>query len=504
MTIGRKPKPVGLVALAASLLVAGLAASRTAHAQDYATSSTTTADEGPRDFRFDLGLTLGGHFFNSEHGLGRAEEDPPEWSPKDNLVWGLRFGIHFNKYFGFEVEGLAIYTPNRAEDFNMWIFQLGGQFIITPVRLGPVEPFLLLGYGAMASVVDENDLVSDDQDGLGRVGLGLKIGFNDRVGLRLEGRLLTPLAFASDLLSLGDETGYGGPDFQALAGLYINLSPRKEKLVVQEKVVVKEAPNPDPDRDGVVGAADRCPDVAEDKDGFEDEDGCPDNDNDKDGIPDAQDKCPLKAESMNGIDDDDGCPEEDTDGDGILGSRDQCPNEPETKNGYKDSDGCPDDVPAEMKKFTGVIQGINFKTNSAVLLRNSFPLLDRAVKVLKDYPDIRLEIQGHTDSRGKADYNRDLSQRRADAVRDYFVKQGIPENRIQAVGYGLDRPIADNRTKTGRSKNRRTEFRIIIEDTPKPAPAGTGTGAADTKTKPATEIPAAPAPAPAPAPKPTP
>ena len=117
-----------------------------------------------------------------------------------------------------------------------------------------------------------------------------------------------------------------------------------------------------------------------------------------------------------------------------------------------------------MKKFTGVIQGINFKTNQATILPGSYGILDEAVSVLKQYPDIRLEISGHTDSVGKADYNRDLSQRRADSVKTYFIGKGIDASRLTAVGYGMDRPIADNKTEAGRSKNRRTEFKILVAD----------------------------------------
>jgi OOP family OmpA-OmpF porin len=118
-------------------------------------------------------------------------------------------------------------------------------------------------------------------------------------------------------------------------------------------------------------------------------------------------------------------------------------------------------VPAEVKKFTGVIEGINFKTGSADILPGSYVILDRALKVLQDYPDVNLEISGHTDNRGKADYNRDLSQRRADSVKTYFVQRGIASTRLQSIGYGPTRPIADNKTQSGRATNRRTEFRLI-------------------------------------------
>ena len=94
--------------------------------------------------------------------------------------------------------------------------------------------------------------------------------------------------------------------------------------------------------------------------------------------------------------------------------------------------------------------------------------------VLKEYPDVRLEISGHTDSRGKPDYNRDLSQQRADSVKNYFIANGIDAGRLTSIGYGMDRPIADNKTNAGRAKNRRTEFRLISAEeaggAKKPAP----------------------------------
>ncbi|MBL8784378.1 MAG: OmpA family protein [Deltaproteobacteria bacterium] len=109
---------------------------------------------------------------------------------------------------------------------------------------------------------------------------------------------------------------------------------------------VVEAPDEDPDHDGILAANDKCPDAAEDKDGFEDQDGCPDPDNDKDGIADAADKCPNAPEDKDGDEDQDGCPEADKDGDkdgdGLADSKDKCPTEAEDKDGFEDEDGCPD------------------------------------------------------------------------------------------------------------------------------------------------------------------
>jgi outer membrane protein OmpA-like peptidoglycan-associated protein len=103
------------------------------------------------------------------------------------------------------------------------------------------------------------------------------------------------------------------------------------------------APNDaDPDGDGITGSADKCPNEPEDKDGFQDDDGCPDLDNDRDGIPDAKDKCPNDPEDKDGFQDDDGCPEKDNDKDGIEDAKDRCPNQAEDNDGFQDDDGCPD------------------------------------------------------------------------------------------------------------------------------------------------------------------
>jgi outer membrane protein OmpA-like peptidoglycan-associated protein len=182
-------------------------------------------------------------------------------------------------------------------------------------------------------------------------------------------------------------------------------------------------------------------------------------------VPDKEDQCPNEA----GPKDNHGCPDKDTDLDGIPDRLDKCPNEPETKNGYQDADGCPDDIPKQVQKFTGVIEGIYFATGKATIKKQSNRVLDKAVGVLKQFPDVKLEIQGHTDDRGERDMNMKLSQDRADAVKAYFVGKGIDAGRLKGVGFGPDKPIADNKSKGGRAKNRRVEFHLV-SDTSAPAP----------------------------------
>jgi outer membrane protein OmpA-like peptidoglycan-associated protein/opacity protein-like surface antigen len=223
-------------------------------------------------------------------------------------------------------------------------------------------------------------------------------------------------------------------------------------------------PDRDNDDDGVMDESDDCPMDPEDRDGFEDRDGCPDTDNDRDGLLDLDDGCPDDPEDFDDFEDGDGCPDPDNDDDGVLDQDDECILEPETDNNYQDEDGCPDEIPVEVVEFTGVIQGITFETDKDIIRRSSEPILSQALQVLTDFPDVRLQVQGHTDDQGDDEYNRDLSQRRSESVVRWFVERGIDAGRLEPQGYGEAQPIADNGTETGRAKNRRVEFQLIDQE----------------------------------------
>ncbi|MDH7516496.1 MAG: OmpA family protein [Bacteroidota bacterium] len=154
----------------------------------------------------------------------------------------------------------------------------------------------------------------------------------------------------------------------------------------------------------------------------------------------------------------------DTDDDGIPDGKDRCPTQPETINGVDDEDGCPDTRvprPDIRKGATIILENVEFAPNSADLLPASFAALDAALKTLTDYPRMVVEIGGHTDNRGSARANRDLSLRRANAVRNYLAAKGITPERMKTKGYGPSRPIAPNTTEEGRQRNRRIEFTIL-------------------------------------------
>jgi OOP family OmpA-OmpF porin len=462
----RRNRAFGLVSVLAPLLAGVLVNARPAGAEE------TKAEESKAEETLlnpiEIGVFGGIHFYNKDHGLSRMEGDSTGTSPDTGGAFGLRLSYNIIKWVG--VEGEFMVSPTRTRNDSTRDTILGYRLhVIGMLPISPyVQPFALFGFGALSAfpgTFNADDGFTyprgRDTDGMFHVGVGAKFPINDNFGLRLDGRALAPGAIAHKIAKVGNETGYGGPDFEVLLSAYLGLGGERPAPPPPPPPPPPPVVDKDTDGDGILDKNDKCPNEAEDKDGFEDEDGCPDLDNDKDGIADKDDKCPNEAEDKDGFEDEDGCPDLDNDKDGIPDDKDKCPNEPETVNGFQDDDGCPDEVPAEVKKFTGVIKGINFKTNSDKITKDSFKVLDAAVKVLTDYPDIRLEIGGHTDNVGKAEYNLELSQKRAESVKNYFVGKGISADRLTAVGYGMDKPLTSNKTKADKAKNRRTEFTLL-------------------------------------------
>ncbi|MBL8613371.1 MAG: OmpA family protein, partial [Myxococcales bacterium] len=108
---------------------------------------------------------------------------------------------------------------------------------------------------------------------------------------------------------------------------------------------------------------------------------------------------------------------------------------------------------------------IHFAFNSATILPDSFPLMQKIADIFNQTPAIKkVAIEGHTDNKGSAVYNKNLSQNRANSVMQWLVQHGVAANRLEAHGYGLEKPIADNATEEGRAANRRVEFHILEED----------------------------------------
>ncbi|MDC0683040.1 OmpA family protein [Sorangium atrum] len=205
--------------------------------------------------------------------------------------------------------------------------------------------------------------------------------------------------------------------------------------------------------------------------------GCP-PDRDDDGIYDVDDRCPdvpgvssaaadagsgpasaAPANAGSQPASKHGCPA-DTDGDGIPNAADACPYERGKPSEDPATHGCPFAVRIEGSQIV-ILQQVQFRTGRAEIEPESFELLSEVAAVLEEHPEIaRVAVDGHTDNQGSAQANLSLSQRRALAVVAWLTAHGIDARRLEARGFGARRPLADNRTRDGRAKNRRVEFQI--------------------------------------------
>ena len=205
---------------------------------------------------------------------------------------------------------------------------------------------------------------------------------------------------------------------------------------------------PDRDGDGIADDDDKCPDVA----GLIKYGGCPIPDTDGDGINDELDKCP----EIKGVARYDGCPVPDTDSDGVNDEEDKCPNRP----GPASNMGCPEIAKEVIEKINFAAKNIFFATGSAKLLPKSFKSLNEVATLLATDESLLINIDGHTDSTGKAEKNMILSDSRANAVKTYLAGRGVAETRMTATGYGPEKAITTNKTAAGRGKNRRVELNV--------------------------------------------
>ena len=204
---------------------------------------------------------------------------------------------------------------------------------------------------------------------------------------------------------------------------------------------------PDTDGDGVPDKDDACPEVA----GLKELQGCPDSDGD--GIADKDDKCPNEK----GPRENNGCPWVDTDGDGVLDKDDKCP----TVKGTVANNGCPEVTEVVMKKLNEFSKTILFDSGRASIKKESFETLNSIAEIMKEFPNSNFRIEGHTDSDGSDALNLKLSKERAASVREYLVTRGLETSRLTSEGYGESKPIASNKTKAGKAKNRRVEVVLI-------------------------------------------
>jgi outer membrane protein OmpA-like peptidoglycan-associated protein/opacity protein-like surface antigen len=395
----------------------------------------------------------------------------------------INAAINGNKWLGFVVDFSGAYgtldtswewgapsgTLASWADISNYSIMVGPRVTL---HRGKVTPFLQALIGNSHGKYSElgADFTADNL--AMAFGGGLDISVSDRFAIR-------PAQVEYYTIRNGQTGNYSG-DFRYSAGFVLRFGGEKKVVPVPTPTPAPPPPPPPPppdtDKDGVIDSKDACPNTPE---GVKvDSVGCP-LDADGDGVPDYLDKCPNtpKGVKVNSS----GCPL-DTDGDGVPDYLDKCP---DTPSGVKvNSSGCPldtdgdgvpdyldkcpdtardlkvtaDGCPILIKKSVTKDLQIQFDFNKADVKPEYANNLKETADFMNKYPQTTTVIEGHTDSVGKAKYNQTLSQKRADSVRDYLIKNfNISPDRLSTKGYGEEKPIASNDTEEGRGQNRRIQ-----------------------------------------------
>lgn len=341
-------------------------------------------------------------------------------------IYGLGLGYAITQRWG--AEGVFDFSNPSIDvgsgDVNVFKYGLDGLYHFRPDQ--KLVPYLAAGVGGMTF---DSDVASTTTKAQINGGGGVKYFITKAIALRGDARYL---------LSFDDTAN----NFLGTVGMtYVfGAGSSAAPAAAAAAAVVAVAPA-DRDGDGVNDDVDRCPDTPVGV--IVDANGCP-PDSDGDGVYDHLDQCP--ATPAGDPVDATGCPP-DSDGDGVLDSEDKCPGTP--RGAKVDARGC------------WVLDNVQFDTSKATLKPDSNATLNEALDVLRQNPDLRVEIQGYTDNTGSTTFNRSLSEKRAQAVLEFFASQGVARDRLSAAGYGPDHPIATNDTREGRAANRRVELKPI-------------------------------------------
>ncbi|HEY5952402.1 MAG TPA: OmpA family protein [Kofleriaceae bacterium] len=450
----------------------------------------TTADPVPIEFGVYTGTFIS-NFYHQYYELDKfpaSEPGQPGYRPelrRFSPLAGIRFAYFFLPWLGGEADLNVVMAETKAqptmEPAKIYSGRL--QLIFQAASLSPYfVPYVSIGdgFGHLSS-----DYLGSDTDYPPFLGAGARLLVHRSITLRIDGRWMrapTPHEPWTLNCNLGE--------------LMFGVSFRPSRAPA-EAAPPPPPPAKDTDGDTIFDDQDKCPNEPEDKDLFDDTDGCPDPDNDSDGIADAQDKCPLEPEDKDGFQDDDGCIDTDNDSDGIADAQDKCPGEPEDKDGFSDVDGCPDpdndkdsfaDTVDKCPNEAEVINGVDdddgcpdkgnalvvispdrleileaFAFKKAVLQKQSFNLLAQIGATLRAHPEIlRLRITVHMQPTKKPDDDRKLSEARAQAIREWLVNYGIDDKRLEPRGFGGTKPLVDPTTRGAKGINERIDL-IILE-----------------------------------------
>lgn len=429
-------------------------------------------------------LVPGGGYRWVPNELG-VEPDGPQFGG----ILGLRIGP------GWALEGRGNFGTHDSVSGSGSLDLLHGEGNLTWFAgSDAIRPYLTAGVGAIRSSaggIHENKFAWN-------AGAGVAIRLSEKVGLRLDGRDVSYKVFVpadnKELYRHGPEIfgglsfGFGGTPSDADKDGVPDKIDQCPGTPAGARIDANGCPI-DGDGDGVPDGLDKCEGTA--KGATVDAAGCP-ADADADGILDGLDKCsatptgarvdaagcPSDSDNdgvFDGIDkcegtptgcvvNTNGCPT-DSDQDGVCDGLDKCPDTP--GNARVDKSGCPIQVSTKETELleTGMIrlQDVNFDTGKATIKPESFRVLDEVGDILTRWPELRIEIAGHTDSRGSDARNQSLSDARAKSVLEYLLDK-FPEfrpERFTAKGYGETQPIASNTTVLGMAKNRRVEFKVL-------------------------------------------
>ena len=469
----RHARGLGLVG-ALALLGFSLGIPAPAHAApdvpDLPAALTPTAVEPPPSFNplvpvqqpFELGGWVGPRIINDNALLGYIGDAPAHPQLGNLIVLGLRVGVALGSHLMPEIELPISFGSTTTFPTSVFWFAPRAQLRFEILPGARFRPFVLAGAGVTMAFSSNSKVFANDQLGDGYLGAGFEFAIRRGLNLRFDARLSfdpgeNPQIVTEYEFGFGLSFAFGG----ARPVSHIALSPTA-----------------DTDGDGIPDSLDQCPDRAEDKDGFEDADGCPDIDNDGDGVLDIDDKCPLTKE---------------------------------TYNGFEDEDGCPDTVPADVTAIRGTIPGLLYATGETEVRDSALPAVAKIAEILKKYPSVKIVLDGFTDDReaipeadaaadakpakpaSAADeaapsldgtapeaaassgpaapsaddldaMSKELGRTRANEVRNALIADGVTPGRITVRGRGAEEPVSENDTPRGRLANRRVALQLLVPE----------------------------------------
>ena len=384
------------------------------------------------------------------------------------------------------LEGRAHYA--KSDSFGeMKLLHYDGNLTLF-LGKGAISPYLTAGAGQM-------HLSGDEFAWSG--GGGFRISLSDHVSLRTDYRYVSyevadalgvSKSRSSSELFGGISLGMGGKPIDTDLDGVPDKKDACPATPAGARVDPKGCPS-DSDNDGILDGLDQCPDTP--SGATVNAQGCP-SDSDKDSVLDGLDKCadtpagvrvdvagcPLDSDAdgvFDGLDQCEGTPKgctvsaqgcpSDADQDGVCDGLDQCPDTPAAAS--VDTKGCPIVVSEKETQLleTGMIrlQDVNFETGKSAIMEDSYAVLDDVGGILVKWPELRIEVGGHTDATGSDAFNQTLSEARAKAVLDYVTGKfpTLQPEQFTAVGYGETKRVSSNKTVLGRAKNRRVEFKVM-------------------------------------------